>query len=247
MNNDSVFFVMPAYNEAANIEETIRQWYPVVERCNAICGNSRIVIANDGSKDNTFAIMQKLKDSFPLLDPIDKTNSGHGATLLMLYNYAIKNGATYVFQTDSDGQTSPEEFWQMFDNKEKYDFQIGSRQSREDGFARICVTKILRLVVWLIFHVWVVDANTPFRLMNSQKLSDILKVIPQDFFLSNVAISAIATKWNYNIGWYKITFRPRQGGVNSINLRRIIKIGWKALGEFRDINNKVKHGTSLHE
>ena len=29
---EKVYLVMPAYNEAKNIEETIRQWYPVVEK-----------------------------------------------------------------------------------------------------------------------------------------------------------------------------------------------------------------------
>lgn len=240
MNNSGIYFVMPAYNEAANIEETIQQWYPVVEKCNEMCGDSRLVIANDGSKDDTFVIMQRLAAQYPLLIPIDKPNSGHGATVLLLYRYAIEHGASYIFQTDSDGQTSPDEFWQMYNNKEKYDFQIGNRQGRQDGASRVFVTKTLRFIVWIMFHEWVVDANTPFRLMNTLKLQTILKVIPQDFFLCNVAISAIATKWKYNIGWYNITFRPRQGGTNSINFRRIVKIGWKAIGDFREINKNLK-------
>lgn len=240
MNNKGIYFVMPAYNEAANIENTISQWYPVVEKCNEACGESRLVIANDGSKDDTFAIMQRLTTKYPLLVPIDKPNSGHGATVLFLYRYAIEHEASYIFQTDSDGQTSPDEFLQMYYNREKFDFQIGNRQGRQDGASRVFVTKTLRLIVWLMFHEWVVDANTPFRLMNARKLQEILKVIPQDFFLCNVAISAIATKWKYHIGWYHITFKPRQGGINSINLRRIVKIGWKAISDFREINMKLK-------
>ena len=55
-----------------------------------------------------------------------------------------------------------------------------------------------------------------------------------------MAISTIAVKWDYNIGWYDISFKPRQGGVNSINLKRIIKIGFKAIGDFMRINKKIK-------
>lgn len=237
---NKIFFVMPAYNEAENIEETIRQWYPVVEQLSQKGVDSRLVIANDGSKDNTFAIMQGLKKKYPLFEPLDKPNSGHGATVLYLYRYAISNRADFIFQTDSDGQTNPDEFWQMWDNREKYDFQIGNRKGRQDGGNRVFVTKTLRLVVWLMFHEWVTDANTPFRLMKSEKLKPIMDVIPHDYFLCNVAISAIAVKWDYKIGWYDITFKPRQGGVNSINMKRIIKIGWKALGDFRTINRNLK-------
>lgn len=232
-----IYFVMPAYNEAENIEETIKQWYPVVEKSGADC---RLVIANDGSKDETYKKMVALKEKYPQLIPLDKPNSGHGATVLYLYRYAIEHGAEYIFQTDSDGQTNPEEFWQMYDNRDKYDFQIGHRLGRQDGGSRVFVTKTLRFVVWLMFHEWVVDANTPFRLMNVEKLKPIIDVIPTDYFLCNVAISAIAVKWKYTIGWYRITFKPRQGGVNSINMKRIFKIGWKALGDFRNINSHLK-------
>ena len=237
---DRVYFVMPAYNEEANIEEVIREWHPVCEKINAEGHEAKLVIANDGSKDNTFGIMQQLQKKYPFFLPLDKPNSGHGATVLFLYHYAIDNGANYVFQTDSDGQTRPEEFWQMWENREKYDFQIGPRGGRQDGASRVFVTKTLRLVVWMMFHVWVKDANTPFRLLKIEKLKPILDIVPKDYNLANVAVSAIAVRWNYNIGWYPITFRPRQGGVNSINMKRIFGIGKKALGDFRQINRALK-------
>lgn len=236
---NTIYFVLPAYNEEANIEEVIKQWHPVCEKINAEGHMAQLVIANDGSKDNTFGIMQQLQARYPHLLPLDKPNSGHGATVLYLYRYAIEHGADYIFQTDSDGQTMPDEFWQMWENRERYDFQIGTRGGRQDGASRVFVTKTLRIVVWLMFHVWVKDANTPFRLLKVEKLKPILEIVPQDYNLANVAVSAIAVRWNYNIGWYPITFRPRQGGVNSINMKRIFKIGEKALGDFRKINQAL--------
>ena len=236
---EKVYFVMPAYNEAKNIETTIKQWYPVVERLSQGGVSPKLVIANDGSKDETFSIMEGLKSSFPLFEPLNKPNSGHGATVLYLYRHAIANNADYIFQTDSDGQTNPDEFWQMWEKRLNYDFQIGHRKGRQDGFSRVFVTKTLKFVVWLMFHEWVKDANTPFRLMRSDKLKPIMEVIPEDFSLSNVAISAIAVKWKYRIGWYKITFKPRSAGVNSINMKRIFGIGRKALSDFRIINRKL--------
>ena len=245
---DTIYFVLPAYNEEANIEDVIKQWHPVCEKINAEGNEAKLVIANDGSKDKTFAIMQSLQSKYPLLVPLDKPNSGHGATILYLYRYAInaplalgeEQGERYIFQTDSDGQTLPEEFWQMWENRHNYDFQIGTRGGRQDGASRVFVTKTLRFVVWLMFHVWVKDANTPFRLMRADRLQPILAVIPCDYNLANVAVSAIAVRWHYNIGWYPITFRPRQGGVNSINMRRIFKIGMKALTDFRTINRNLR-------
>ncbi len=229
---------MPAYNEEANIETTVTEWYPIAEKVNTIM-NCKLVIANDGSKDNTYSKLRDLKHQYPLLEPLNKSNSGHGATLLYLYRYAIEHGADYIFQTDSDGQTNPDEFWQFFNHREKYDFQIGNRNHRKDGISRVFVTKILRLIVWLMFHEWVTDANTPYRLMTVNRLKPMLDIIPENYFLCNVAISAIAVKWHERCMWYPITFRPRQGGKNSINMRRIFKIGLKAFSDFWLINNKL--------
>lgn len=240
MKGNTIYFVMPAYNEEANIGDVIKQWHQVCERINLEGNEAKLVIANDGSKDNTFAIMQQLSAKYPHLMPIDKPNSGHGATVLFLYRKAIADGANFVFQTDSDGQTLPEEFWQMWEKRHEYSFQIGTRGGREDGASRVFVTKTLRLVVWMMFGVWVKDANTPFRLMDTEHLQKIMRMIPEDFFLANVAVSAIAVKKNESIAWYPITFRPRQGGVNSINMKRIFKIGVKALGDFRTINKNLK-------
>lgn len=241
---EKFYFVMPAYNEAENIKETITEWYSIVEKINSKDNCEAVLaIANDGSKDKTFQIMESVKDEYPLFEPINKPNGGHGQTVLFLYRHAISNGADYIFQTDSDGQTNPEEFWQMFEKRHDYDMQIGHRNHRQDGGSRVFVTKVLKLVVWLMFHEWVTDANTPFRLMQRDKLQSIMNVIPQDYFLCNVAITAIAKKWGYNIKFYPITFKPRQGGINSINFKRIVGIGWKALGDFNKINanlSKIK-------
>lgn len=230
---------MPAYNEAENIETTIKQWYSIVDQLVDKGTDAKLVIANDGSKDDTYEKMVNLQSNYPHFIPLNKKNSGHGSTVLFLYRYAIDANVDYVFQTDSDGQTNPEEFWQMWEQKENYDLQIGYRRTREDGLSRIIVTKVLRFLVWCTFHVWVTDANTPFRLMKKEKLQSILNVIPKDFFLCNVAIAAIAIKWEYAVKFYEITFKPRQAGVNSINMKRIIKIGWKAIGDFISINRNI--------
>ena len=52
---DKLYIVIPAYNEEANIEQVIRDWYSVVEK---VGGESRLVIIDDGSKDSTFARME---------------------------------------------------------------------------------------------------------------------------------------------------------------------------------------------
>jgi len=236
---DKLYIVMPAYNEADNIESVIAQWHPVAEQITQEGNFCHLVVANDGSRDNTWEILCSCKERYPLLECIDKTNSGHGPTVIYLYKWAVAQGADYVFQTDSDGQTIPDELLPLWKEREKYDFLIGTRPGRKDGFFRVLVTKSLRLSIRLITGLSVPDANSPFRLMKSGPLSAAAEKVPSDFFLSNVALSVIATKLGYKMGWTPVSFRTRQGGVSMYNVRKIFKFGRQCFADLVKLNRVI--------
>lgn len=239
---DKLYIVIPAYNESENIRQVIEDWYPIVEKYNGN-GDSRLVIIDDGSKDNTYEIMCELAKERPYFQPLTKPNGGHGATILYGYRYALEKGADYIFQTDSDGQTLPAEFHQFWENRKEYSAVIGYRNHREDGLSRIFVTKTLKFVLRLVFGLNVTDANTPFRLMKREILEEYLSDVPKNFNLSNVMLTVLFLYNKEKVKFIPITFRPRQGGVNSINLPKILKIGIQAVKDFRTI----KKGMKRHE
>ncbi len=236
--NDKLYIVIPAYNEAENISDVVNDWYPVVENYGG--EGSRLVIIDDGSKDDTYEILRVLAAERPLMEAVTKPNGGHGATVLYGYHYALGQGADYVFQTDSDGQTLASEFGQFWAIRDQYDMVIGHRNHREDGFSRIVVTKTLKNVIRLCFGVTVTDANTPFRLMKAETLRKYIDLIPKDYNLSNVILSVIYAKKGCKVKFLPITFRPRQGGVNSINMKRIVRIGMQAVKDFRAISKAIR-------
>ena len=110
-NQDRLIIVIPAYNEEENIENVVAQWHPIVEKTG---GDSRLFVINDGSTDRTQEELDHLQGKYPQLRTVKKENQGHGATILYGYRCAIAEGADYIFQTDSDGQTLPEEFWKLW-------------------------------------------------------------------------------------------------------------------------------------
>jgi dolichol-phosphate mannosyltransferase len=234
---DKLYIIVPAYNEAANIERFIEDWLPVVE---SISSESKLVIFDDGSTDDTFDILSKIKSRNNQLLTIQKKNSGHGATLLYGYKYAIESGADFIFQTDSDGQTDPKEFWAFWLDRKEFDFQIGYRRGRQDGFGRVIVTVVLKILIFIVFKKYVKDANTPFRLMNANRLKQILKLVPVNHFLSNVLISVLVIKRKELVSWKPITFKPRQGGINSINFKKIFKVGLNSVNDFIQFKNNLK-------
>jgi glycosyltransferase involved in cell wall biosynthesis len=233
---DKLFIVIPAYNEESNIEAVAREWHDIVVKCGE---DSRLIIINDGSRDSTYEKLIGLKVELPQLELVTKPNSGHGATVMFAYRYALEYDAVYVFQTDSDGQTLPAEFFRFWENRTKYDMQIGYRKGRQDGFSRVIVSRILKLVLFFLFGLWITDANTPFRLMSANTLKEVLPRIPENHNLSNILLTVLYHKTKMNIKYHQITFRPRQGGVNSINLKKIFKIGWKAVKDFASLKEDL--------
>lgn len=226
---DVLYVVMPAYNEEANIEAVVREWYQVLEGKSEL---SRLVIADAGSTDNTHKILASIKEELPQIDIIENTLKQHGPKLIALYNYAIENGADYIFQTDSDGQTSSKEFGKFWMQREMYDGIFGFRRHRGDGAGRMFVEKVLCAILWFVFGIKVPDANAPYRLMSSKVLKDYMDRFAVDFAIPNVMVVVFFKYYNRRMLFEEITFENRKAGKNSINVSRIVSIGIKSLREF---------------
>lgn len=232
------YIVIPAYNESVNIKACVNDWYPVVEAHNG-GGESRLVIINDGSKDDTYQILLELAKDRPLLQPLTKPNGGHGATVLFGYRYAIDKGADFIFQTDSDGQTNPKEFEAFWEARNQYDAVIGNRVVRGDGRDRKFVEDTVCFLLRVIFGVKVKDANAPFRLMRSFLVAKYIDKLPKDFNIPNIMFTTYFVYHREKVKFIPITFKPRQGGENSINIKKIIKIGWKAVWDFYKLKKDI--------
>ena len=61
---DKLYIVIPAYNEQDNIEEVVKDWYPVIEKTGE---EGRLVIIDDGSKDATYQKLLELAKDRPQL------------------------------------------------------------------------------------------------------------------------------------------------------------------------------------
>jgi glycosyltransferase involved in cell wall biosynthesis len=220
---DTLYVVMPAYNEQDNIEEVVSSWYTVLEGKSP---ESRLVVADSGSTDNTHAILEKMKETYPQVEVLSDTGKFHGPKVIALYSYAIKNGADYIFQTDSDGQTLPEEFDAFWQLRNGYKGIFGHRVVRGDGKSRAFVEKVVCFLIKCYFHVKVPDANAPFRLMDAKTVAKYLPRLDKDYNLPNIMMTTYFAYYKEEMTFREITFRPRQGGKNSINIRKIVKIGW---------------------
>lgn len=227
---DSLYIVMPAYNEEGVIKEIVKEWYPLLE---GKAEESRLVIADSGSTDQTHEILINLKENgYPKIEILSDTNQYHGPKIIALYTYAIRNNIDYIFQTDSDGQTNPNEFEAFWQIRNQYVAVFGSRTVRGDGYHRAIVERVVCILLRIYFGISIPDANAPFRIMKTEVVQKYLGKLPYEYNLPNIMLTAYFAYYKEPILFKEISFRPRLIGVNSINIYKIIKTGWKALGDF---------------
>lgn len=115
--------VIPTYNNAHTVADIVR-------RTLAVC--PQVIVVNDGSTDDTLAVLDPLKDNIQLITYT--RNRGKGHALRLGLEAARKAGYDYAATVDSDGQHSPEEIPTLVaaavgDNT----LVVGSRNIKADG------------------------------------------------------------------------------------------------------------------
>ncbi len=235
---EKLYVVMPAYNEEANIEQVVSSWMEALSYTEFKEAGA-LVVADSGSTDRTHDILVELQKKYPNLQILSETEKQHGPKVIALYDYAIKSGATYIFQTDSDGQTNPEEFKEFWDMRGEYPVILGKRLERGDGKDRAFVEKVVCLLVKIFFGVDAPDANAPFRLMRADIVKKYLYKLPFDYNIPNIMLTTYFLYYKENVVFRSISFAPRRAGENSINIRKITKIGIDALGDFHRLKKEM--------
>ncbi len=225
---------MPVYNEEAVIKAVVKEWTQVLDDLSI---DYLFLPVNDGSRDQTLSILQSLSKENPRIQVHDKANSGHGRSCRVGYDLALEKNAQWILQIDSDGQCLPEAFPEFWQNRQDADCVFGFRQKRDDGLLRKLVSKASRLAVFCVTGKMMRDPNVPYRLMRETILKEALLRVPADFDVQNIALS-LALHRMKNVRWklLPITFPERKGGSCSLNLKKIMRMGWKMLVDLRRVS-----------
>ena len=162
-----IWFVIPAYNEAAVIETTI---VSVLSRC------PNVIVVDDHSQDNTFEIATKA-GALVCRHPI---NLGQGAALQTGIDYALLSGADAIVTFDADGQHNVDEAMEMaylLEQNDNIDVVLGSRFLTQKAIG-ISATKAIFLKAAAIFTRFtsglkVTDAHNGLRCFSRMAASKI--------------------------------------------------------------------------
>jgi dolichol-phosphate mannosyltransferase len=235
---------MPAYNEEDCIEKVVGNWTDFL-KTRFPTDNTTLIVINDGSKDRTGELLDRLAQTNTHLTVLNQKNGGHGNAVVNGYKKAVSLGSEYVFQTDSDDQFITEDFDKLWARRSDSKFILGYREVRHDASVRLFITKILRGTISTVYGTYILDSNIPFRLIEGKFLEKLLQQLPDpEPFAPNIFLAVMAKKSGQFLFDIPITHKDRETGTVSIvkwNLWKVCIRSFKELLRFRiELNSKVK-------
>jgi glycosyltransferase involved in cell wall biosynthesis len=162
-----IAFLVPAYNEAA----TIRQ---VLEQIDALGVERQVVVVDDGSTDDTAAIVRAYAATSPGIVLLQQPNRGKGAALR--HGIPHLDGEVAVIQ-DADLEYDPAEVPHLIEPIEQgvADVVYGSRLSggraqRAYMFWHLMGNRFLSLLTGVLFNTTLSDMETGYKAFRTEVL-----------------------------------------------------------------------------
>lgn len=163
-----VTILLPAYNEAGVIGETIRA-------IRALHPDFEILVVDDGSTDNT---MREAMEAGANVWP-HPYNMGNGA--------AIKSGlrcarGEWVLMMDADGQHKPEDIARLLEHKDRFDMVVGARTRQSETSAhRDLANWVYNRFASYVTRFKVEDLTSGFRLVRLSVARQFIYLLPNTF------------------------------------------------------------------
>lgn len=210
-----VLIIIPAYNEAGNIEkvvDNIIQNYPQYD----------YIVVNDASGDQTKEVC--VRNGYCFLD--QTINLGIGGTVQDGYQYALEHDYDVAVQLDGDGQHDVSYISEMLKTMEQEGAEvvIGSRFVEKEGFQssgpRRMGIRILSAMILLCTWKRVKDVTSGFRAVNRRFIEIYAKDYPQDYPEPEAIVAAIMH--GGKVMEVPVVMRERISGVSSINLKKAV-------------------------
>lgn len=208
--------VIPAYNEEEGIEKCVDKTAYLLSRSGI---RHEIIVVNDGSKDRTKEICERLVKTYKIKLLNHDENKG--------YTEAIKTGmkacrGEYISYLDADLQFRPLDMIDMYKyaSEKGFTFVTGVTASKQYGFLKKLITDTYYILIYLFFGV---------RLKNIASLkvikAEILRKIKitSRAWLIDLELMFEVGRRGYKIELFKVTVDKRKYGETTVSLANIAK------------------------
>jgi glycosyltransferase involved in cell wall biosynthesis len=228
--------VLPAHNEAANLEPVVREALAVLPH---VFRDYEVLIVDDGSRDATGAIADRL--AAEVADGRVRVvhhprNRGYGAALAS--GFAAARGDLLMFM-DADRQFAIGEVAQLAPFVRSHDIVAGYRRRRRDPLRRVVLGASFNVLVKVLFGVRLHDIDCGFKLFRADLLRGMRLESPGA--LINTEIHAKANRRGARVKEVGVSHFPRPAGEQSGGsptvvlraLRETLALWWRLRAEAR--------------
>jgi glycosyltransferase involved in cell wall biosynthesis len=227
----SVSACVPAFNEAGNVGALIRDLNAVLE---SLCGDYEIIVVDDGSTDETVAVLGKLSKEVPSLRVImHSKNLGYGRSLRDGFDAARFE---YVFYTDGDGQFDVSELPRFVERAAPGRAVIGYRLERSEGALRKLTSWAYNKVIRLLFGLKLRDVDCSFKVFPAAVVP-LLELKSDNFFIDTELMVKLE---NAGVGLEELGVRhlPREYGRSTVSPRHVVTTVREIVGMWGELRRK---------
>lgn len=216
----SVFF--PTYNEEGNIRKVVLDAKKVLQK---IAGKWEIIIVDDGSKDKTPEIADKLSNQFkPNIKVVHhKPNRGYGGALKTGFSKAKYE---WIAFTDSDGQFDFSEITKLIQEQKETaaDLVLGIRTKRADSFFRRLATFVwAKMLPRMLFGLKVKDYSCGFKLIRKRVYDQVQPLVGEEK-VTQIEMLVKAQRLGFKFAEVGVSHYPRKFGQQTgANLKVVLR------------------------
>lgn len=214
--NVDISIVIPLLNEAESLPE-LHAWIKRIMDENKY--TYEIVFIDDGSTDDSWSIIQGLKNSFPEVKGL-KFRRNYGKSAALNEGFAIVQGDS-VFTMDADLQDSPDELPEMHRMlwEDGFDLVSGWKQKRYDPVTKTVPTKLYNWATRKMSGIYLNDFNCGLKAYKNEVVKSI-----EVYGEMHRYIPVMADRAGYKkIGEKVVEHRARQYGETKFGLSRFIR------------------------
>jgi glycosyltransferase involved in cell wall biosynthesis len=224
----SISLVMPAYNEADNIEPMVAEATPALE---ANADSYEIIVVDDGSADDTAAVTRRVMETHPHVRLVEHpVNKGFGAAVFSGFTSAEKD---WIFYTDADRQFVLSELERFVPYMDKADLIAGYRAPRRDPFLRVFYGKGWSALCALVFGYTVRDVDCGFKLFRREIIENLAPQIASRGATFSIEWLVRAKRAGYRFVELPVSHRPRVAGSQTGANINVITRAFRELMRFR--------------
>jgi dolichol-phosphate mannosyltransferase len=227
---NSVWLVVPTYNEAENLEPLVRAALPVLAGASE---DPHILVVDDSSPDGTGAIADRLSREHAAVEVLHRSRKeGLGPAYLAGFDHALREGADLIVQMDADFSHDPSAIPGLVAAAGDADVAIGSRYVAGGSIPQWSVLR--RLVsragcryARTVLGVPVRDLTGGFKCFRSAVLDRMdLDHVQAEGYGFQIEVTYRALRAGFRVAEVPIAFGTRRSGRSKMSVRIAAEALW---------------------